>query len=40
MCLGILDVTLLGNLLAPKGAFWAGEGAIVTSQGLGVIRAA
>ena len=38
MLLGTLGTSLLGNLLAGKGAIRAGEGAIATSQGQGTIK--
>ena len=39
MLLGTLAGSLLGNLWIGKGVMRAGEGAIVTSQGRGTLRA-
>ena len=39
MLLGTLDASLLGNMLAGKGINRAGDGAIATKQGGGIIRA-
>ena len=38
MLLGTLDVSLLGNILKRQGINRAGEGAIVTRQGQGIVR--
>ena len=39
MLLGTLGASLLGNILAGKGINRAGEGAIATRQGWGIVRA-
>ena len=39
MLLGTLGASLLGNLLTGKGINRAGEGALATRQGRGILRA-
>ena len=39
MLLGTLGASLLGNMLTDRGIKRAGEGAIATEQGWGIVRA-